>query len=73
MTSKRFSLNTDDLLSISRGAIVAVVGALAVYVADSMGKILGAFSIPPEYLPMATMIAGVIANTLRKWATTTKY
>ncbi len=73
MISKRFTLNSQDLSSISRGAVVAVLGALAVYIADSMGKILGAFQIPPEYMPIATMIASVLVNALRKFASQTKY
>jgi hypothetical protein len=71
--SPKFMLVSEDLKSIFRGAVVAVGGALAVYLIDNMSTIIGSFQIPDYYLPIITAFSGVIVNILRKYLTETKY
>jgi len=60
--SPKFKLNREDLQKVGRGAVVAVVGALAVYIIQTVPNIdFGA------YTPIMVALAGVLANTLRKW------
>jgi hypothetical protein len=59
--SKKYNLNAEDAKSIGRGALIAVGGALIVYVAEVVPAVdFGA------YTPVAVAIAGILLNAARK-------
>lgn len=64
MTSPRYSLNRDDLLSILRGALLAAGGAVVVYLSTQVVPNLD------DSTTAGAMLAGVAAtvlNVLRKY------
>lgn len=60
--SKKYSLNKEDLISISKGAGIAVGGALLVYVSQTISDVdFG------QYTEIIVAISAIIINMLRKW------
>lgn len=60
--SKPFLVNSQDVERILKGAMIAVAGALAVYIADIVPTI--DFGI---WTPLAVALASVAVNALRIW------
>lgn len=60
--SKRGELNNIDWLKIGKGAIIALAGALATYLATLSGTIdFG------DYTPLVTALFSVVVNLLNRW------
>lgn len=60
--SKPFLVNSKDIERIVKGAMIAVAGALVVYIADVIPTIdFGIWS------PLAVALASVAVNALRIW------
>jgi len=67
MPSQSFELNKDDLKSLGRGAVIALAGALIVFLTDVVaGLNFGAFT------PFAVALSAVVVNFLRKWVAENK-
>ena len=64
METKSYSFKGVDWAKIGRGALVAVVGALLTYATT----IIPMLHIPDAYLPIVTVVMGVLVNVARKWA-----
>jgi hypothetical protein len=62
--SKKYTLNTEDLQKILTGAVVAMVGALLTYVAQTIGEI--DFGI---YTPVVVAFSAILVNAVRKFIT----
>lgn len=60
--SKPFLVNSEDMTRILKGAMIAVAGALVVYLADVVPTI--DFGI---WTPLAVALASVAVNALRIW------
>ena len=68
MESKKYSLISEDLKRIGIGAMVAIIGALATYLQDTIPNIdFGA------YTPIAVAINSIIVNAVRKYISETIY
>ncbi len=62
MESARFKLNKIDLAKVAKGALIALGGALIVYVTETIPEIdFG------EYTPIAVAVASVAVNAARRW------
>lgn len=60
--SPKFNLTTTDWDSIKRGALVALAGALVVFLVETVSTLdVGA------YTPFLVAIASVLVNVIRKW------
>lgn len=60
--SKPFLINSEDVTRILKGAMIAVAGALVVYIADVIPTIdFGVWS------PLAVALASIAVNSLRIW------
>jgi len=66
MESKQGELNKQDWKSIGRGALIALGGALAIYVAALLEVI--DWSTVSQYGYLIAPIASIFINALRKWA-----
>lgn len=62
MKSKKYSLNSEDIKSISRGLIIALVGAGLTYLSQVVVNVN--FS---TYTPLVVAGFGVLANIVRKF------
>jgi hypothetical protein len=60
--SQKFSLNTTDLKKIGKGAIIAISGALLVYLTEVVPNVdFGA------YTPVAVALSGILVNAAYKF------
>lgn len=66
--SKTLKLIKQDLTKIAIGAGVAGAGAILTYATQELSNIDYG-----EWTPVITALMSVLANTFRKWLTTTKY
>ncbi len=62
MESKKYSLNKEDLIKVSTGALLAIIGALLTYLTGIIGQI--DFGV---WTPVATAIFAIVANIVRKY------
>ena len=62
--SKSFQFGSQDWKRIGKGALVAIAGALVIYIPQAVTEISWG-----AYAPFATAIAGILVNILRVWAT----
>lgn len=70
VVSPRFKLVKEDLIKVARGAALAALSAISLYIADYMQTIeLG----EGWYTPIIVALIPVFANLLRKFATENKY
>lgn len=69
MGSKPFSISTDDLLRIARGAALAAAGAVAAYITTTVIPSLHGDDIANMAL---TAVFSVLANSLRLFAADTR-
>lgn len=61
-TSKRFTLNKQDLQKIATGAFVAIGGALVTYLTQVVAQIdFG------DFTPVAVAVSSVLVNVARKF------
>lgn len=66
--SKKLNLIKEDLKKIAIGAVVAGAGAVLTYATQELSNIDYG-----EWTPVITALMSILANTVRKWLTTTKY
>lgn len=65
--SEKYSLNKQDLKKIGTGALVAIAGALLVYLTDLVPTIDWGV-----YTPIVTAVFAILANLVRKWLSESK-
>ena len=60
--SSRFNINSKDIKKIAKGAVVAMVGGLIVFLSD-----IGTSIDWGVYAPLVGAVASIAVNFLRKW------
>jgi hypothetical protein len=62
VVSERFGFNSEDVISILKGAAIAGGGAFATYLLEALMKLdFG------EYTPLIVAMISVLINAVRKW------
>ncbi|MEK9207162.1 MAG: hypothetical protein AAB922_01680 [Patescibacteria group bacterium] len=67
-TSPRFSLMSEDVVSLLKGLAITMAGAGLTYLTEYVGKM--SFG---QYTPIIVAMFSLVVNVIRKWLTEKRY